>query len=539
MDAYLLSFNPEANVADQWDFGLLRDVLEDSGFTIYGGNTIKSGTERAVIVIPARHNAEHIDAINKWLSHIEHVVLFLLGDEEAEFPVEKIVHPSIHIWAQNPHMGKHDAYNKLGTGYPAHMRSVLPKTLEKKKDIMFAGQVTHPRRRELIDVLVDMSMGNSGIRIVKTGGFTQGETPAEYFKHLSETKIAPAPSGAIIPDSFRLFEALECMAIPVADQKTPDGTVLHNYWDWLFGEDTPFPKVTEWDRLFGLRDELLADWPRNMHQQTAWWLMYKRNIKNKILEQLGIKLGCNCGEITVIIPTSVLPSHPSTEIIEQTIRDVRVHLPDVEIILQIDGLRPEQVDRKEAYDEYKTQVLWKCLHEWKNVLPVVFDELYHQSGMLKKTLELVKTPLLLYVEGDAPLTPDRKIDWFKCINLIMDGEATTIRFHHENVIPKEHEGLMIGGPKDGFIKTYQWSQRPHLSTVQYYSDVVLPSLPERSFIEDTMHGVVANDWYDKGMLGWFKHRLWIYHPNKNIQRSYTTDGRQGEKKFTSDDEVGL
>lgn len=242
-------------------------------------------------------------------------------------------------------------------------------------------------------------------------------------------------------------------------------------------------------------------------------------------------------KITVVIPTSVLPSHPDTTIIDQTIHDVRVHLPDVEIILQIDGLRDEQIDRKEDYDKYKTQILWKCLHEWNDVLPVVFDELHHQSGMLRETIELIRTPLMLYVEGDAPLTPDRPIDWAKCMMFIFDGHANTIRFHHENVIPTEHEGLMLGNADNGFIQTYQWSQRPHLSSVLYYKDVVLPTLPHASFIEDTFHGAVTNDWYDYGRIGWNKHRLWIYHPTGGIQRSYTTDGRQGTRKYTSDDEA--
>lgn len=243
-------------------------------------------------------------------------------------------------------------------------------------------------------------------------------------------------------------------------------------------------------------------------------------------------------EITVVIPTSVLPSHPNTKIIDETIAGVRAHL-DCDIILQIDGLRDEQIDRKNDYDEYKTKVLWKCLHEYKNVTPFIFDELHHQSDMMRETIDMIRTPLLLYVEGDCPLTPDKNIDWQKCIDFIMEGHANTIRFHHENEIPKEHEGLMIGQLDNGFRKTYQWSQRPHLSVVNYYKEVVLPKIPSKSFIEDTFHGVVMNDWYKDGKLGWYKHRLWIYHPNKGIQRSYTTDGRQGGLKFTSDDKVGI
>ena len=240
-------------------------------------------------------------------------------------------------------------------------------------------------------------------------------------------------------------------------------------------------------------------------------------------------------DITVVLVTSVLPSHPSTEIIDETITSIRHHLPESEIILQVDGLRKEQQDRKQAYDEYKTRILYKCLHEWQNVLPIVFDEHYHQSGMMRKTIDLIKTPMLLYVEGDAPLTEDR-IRWDRCLDMINSGEANTIRFHFEAQIPEPHKHLMLK-TKGDFLQTIQWSQRPHISTVVYYRDVVLPNTEGRNFIEDTFHGKVQQDFHADGMHGWFKHRLWIYHPSGNIKRSYHLDGRAGGRKFTSDDEA--
>lgn len=246
----------------------------------------------------------------------------------------------------------------------------------------------------------------------------------------------------------------------------------------------------------------------------------------------------NKQDITVIIPTSVLPSHPDTRVIDETINSIRHHLPDSEIMLQIDGLRDEQADRQADYDEYKNKVLWKCLHDWTNVLPIVFDKHSHQTDMLKETMPKVKTSLLLYIEGDAPLVTDLEIDWDKCLDFIYSGQANTIRFHFEGVIPKEHEGLMLGS-KNGFMKTVQWSQRPHLSTVDYYKDIVMPTLKPTFFIEDTFHGVVMNDWNDKGKIGWNRHRLWIYYPDggNNIKRSYHLDGRENTRKFTTDDEI--
>lgn len=240
--------------------------------------------------------------------------------------------------------------------------------------------------------------------------------------------------------------------------------------------------------------------------------------------------------ITVILVSSVLPSHPSSEIIDKTISSIRHHLPNAEIILQLDGLREEQLDRKDDYDAYKRLVLWKSLHEWKNVLPVVFEEHSHQTNMMKATIDKINTPLLLYVEADCPLLVDQAIDWEECTELIMSGDANTVRFHFEKEVPRGHNHLMLE-KKGNFLQTIQWSQRPHLSSVVYYRDTILPTVKDKFFIEDTFHGQIQNDYNDYGMLGWMKHRLWIYHPEGFIKRSTHLDGRSGGRKFTTDDEA--
>jgi hypothetical protein len=169
------------------------------------------------------------------------------------------------------------------------------------------------------------------------------------------------------------------------------------------------------------------------------------------------------------------------------------------------------------------------LHEWKNVLPIIFDEHSHQTTMMKKTIDLIKTPIMLYVEGDAPITGDRHIHWDECLDMLEFGKANTIRFHFEASIPPDHRHLMLK-QRGNFLKTIQWSQRPHLSRVDYYREEVLRVSDEKTFIEDKFHGVVQDD-------GWIKHKLWIYHPEGDIKRSYHLDGREGGRKFTTDDDA--
>lgn len=287
MRAYFLSLKPQTPCNDYWDYGMMTDLIKGklwrpSGFPdidiVECSELPKDDT--AIVVIPARHHADMVTEINNQINRINHVVLFLMGDEEAEFPVEKISHPSIRIWVQNPHPGRHDSYRKLGTGYPGQIHNYIGE-YDKDVDIFFAGQITHQRRAEL----VESTQGMTNIRLIPTKGFTQGVGHSEYYEYMQRAKIAPAPSGAVIPDSFRLFEALECGALVIADERTPNGEVVH-YWDWLFEAPTPFPHVTNWDRLPTLSKEMLEDYPDNLHKQTAWWIKYKRQLSYWLLEDL-------------------------------------------------------------------------------------------------------------------------------------------------------------------------------------------------------------------------------------------------------------
>jgi len=242
-------------------------------------------------------------------------------------------------------------------------------------------------------------------------------------------------------------------------------------------------------------------------------------------------------DITFIVPTSVLVTHPDTAIIDQVIGSIRQYFPDNEIILQVDGLREEQKHRKEQYDEYKNRILWKSLHEYNNVLPIIFDEHSHQSTMMERTIDIINTPLMFYVEGDIAFKDDLDIEWDEVVSMLASERAYTVRFYTFNKsIEKSHKRLML--EQDGnFIKTFQWSQQPHLSYVSYYRDVVLPNTTPKLFIEDKFYGKVFSDCHETKDR-WDEHRLWLYNPpKKDIRIVDNLDGRKNLRKFTSDDEA--
>lgn len=238
--------------------------------------------------------------------------------------------------------------------------------------------------------------------------------------------------------------------------------------------------------------------------------------------------------ITGVVVTSPIPSHPDTHIIDETMSTIRTHLPTEEIIICIDGIREEQEHYRKNYQEYIRRLLWKCNNEW-NATPLLFEEHSHQAIMTKKALQLVKTPTILFVEHDTPLTPDRSIPFEKLINDVRSGKANVIRLHHEALVLDVHRHLMIGEPEDGLWATYQWSQRPAIYSTEYFKHILETyfSPGANSFIEDRMYGVLEEAYLQRGKAGWNEHKVYLYYPGGDIKRSYHLDGREGGEKFDS------
>lgn len=279
---YCLSLN-ESNVLEQWDSGFVLDMFADLGYEIWSVKQLPK-CEQAIVLLPARHHAGLEAQVQIELDKINNCVFFALGDEEASFKIEQI--QANHIWVQNPRPGRHENYHRLGTGYPPQLKTRLKEQEPKFNEVFFSGQITHDRRREMWKHLEQYSLSSDGAEIYRTQGFTQGMPHQEYYQKMARAKVVPCPSGAVVPDSFRLFEALECMAIPIADEVNPSGTI-HGYWDWLFNQTTPFPKIVHWHEVNDKIQESLQNYDSLVQKQTCWWLKYKRDFKLTIKEQLN------------------------------------------------------------------------------------------------------------------------------------------------------------------------------------------------------------------------------------------------------------
>jgi hypothetical protein len=279
---FLYSIKKEDCAADKWDYGLLKEIFDKNN--IEQTRVVElPNTKKAFVVIPGPQNIGHEQKINEELKKIEKVVLFITGDEEGLFDIKTIKHKNIDIWIQYPHP-KHEKYNKLPLGVPQHLKNNVPEYDKKIYDIYFGGQITHVRRQQLSEVMPTLK--NSLYR--PTDGFSKGDNPKEYYKNLLSSKICPAPSGAVVVDSFRFYEALEMLSLPIADLRDSKNSITNFYYNMF--EMMPIKSVIDWYELPGILEKILKDYPNNMHEVVAWWIKCKRDLSIKIMRQINAKI---------------------------------------------------------------------------------------------------------------------------------------------------------------------------------------------------------------------------------------------------------
>jgi hypothetical protein len=279
-NAYLYSHDGQDYANDKWDYGLLKEIFDKYEVDQIRVTEIPSG-DKAFVVIPGPQTAGNEELLSNELNKLSRVVLFINGDENARFDVSKIRHPNIEIWIQYPHE-KHSEYNKMPIGVPQHLKDNLPPYKTKEYDVYFGGQITHQRRRELADVMPKLK--NSLYK--PTAGFSQGDKPKDYYLKLASAKIAPCPSGAAVIDTFRFFEAIELLTLPVADTIDPKG-IETKFYAKMFGLPLPFNEVSSWSEIEKLIPTLLNRYPENLHQVVSWWIKYKRDLGIKIMRQIN------------------------------------------------------------------------------------------------------------------------------------------------------------------------------------------------------------------------------------------------------------
>lgn len=280
---------------DQWDQTLVRLLLTNRLYPTGWEFTATEGdvwpdAEGLVLVFPGRYYVDRAEEIRDALARYRWALIIKTGDEEDAFDIAPLAaDPRRRVWIQTPRIDRihPDEVRFMPLGFSPHFVDLPADPPDKTTTVFLSAQKNHDRRRRAFDALAVREDDEMFVR--PTPGFTQGLDPEAYRDHMLAARIAPAPAGVVSPCSFRLFEALESHAIPIADDVSP-AYDSQGYWSKML-PDAPIPVIRDYESLVGWVDDLLASYPANANRIAAWWFREKRRWALNLDEDLKGLIG--------------------------------------------------------------------------------------------------------------------------------------------------------------------------------------------------------------------------------------------------------
>ena len=232
-----------------WDQTMLTDLFDRKLWTPAGGRRFQhmdsfdahNPSEGAVVITPGRMEPD-ADWINEHIEPWPWVLVVVTSDEEARFPWQQFRHPNMKVWVQTPDGGTPDGTLPVGYTPGTIEQAAKHASVDRAWDWFFAGQITHPRRHQMVEAFKDVPRG----AILGTEMFADGIDHDEFMAELCDTKIAPCPGGPVCPDTFRLWEALQAGCVPLVDLEAGERD-RGDYWNHLLGDDAALEFVTDWE----------------------------------------------------------------------------------------------------------------------------------------------------------------------------------------------------------------------------------------------------------------------------------------------------
>jgi len=103
----------------------------------------------------------------------------------------------------------------------------------------------------------------------------------EMSKILTSTEFIPCPNGFVHPETYRLYEALECGCIPIVEN-------AYKYYDRLF-PNNPFIKVDMWIEAKPVVREWNDDQIKQKREECrTWWSQYKKQLQEFTANKINL-----------------------------------------------------------------------------------------------------------------------------------------------------------------------------------------------------------------------------------------------------------
>lgn len=257
--------------SDKWIYEILNKIKYT---TIIDENSLN---DEDVLIIVDSSPEKKVKLYEKLKLICSTILLFHLGDETGSYDLSQIYDKCTYVFrtfCSNKYF-KNTKVKCIPIGYKSGI-------INKKKGVRkykwaFTGTPHKSSRHDLLFQLSNIKP----FFCHKTEKFNKKIILVDEMSDvLSATEFIPCPNGFFHPDTYRLYEALECGCIPIVED-------TYKYYDRLY-PNNPFIKVSKWKDAQTIIKNWKSDQVKEKQEEcNKWWRSYKNDlqefVKNKII----------------------------------------------------------------------------------------------------------------------------------------------------------------------------------------------------------------------------------------------------------------
>ena len=261
------------NNSDKWIYKILNKVEFKN---IKNENELENGD---ILIIIDSSVEKKIELYSKLRLICSKLFLIHLGDEKGLHNLDSIYDNCNFVWRT---FCTNRFFNKKNIScFPIGYKSgVLLKNSDKDRKYKWSFLGT-PHKSSRHDLLFQLS-GIEPSYCYKTKQFNEKIIETDEMNDiLSSTIFSPCPNGFVHPETYRLYEALECECIPVVQN-------TYKYYDRLF-PGNPFVKIDKWVEA----KRIIETWNNNQIKEKQeeckiWWNNFQQELQKTILEKINL-----------------------------------------------------------------------------------------------------------------------------------------------------------------------------------------------------------------------------------------------------------
>ena len=194
---------------------------------------------------------------------------------------------------------------------------------------------------------------------------------------------------------------------------------------------------------------------------------------------------------TVMITASHIKSHPSIDFIKKTMESLNYIgiKSDTPIILAHDG--SDAVKYNKYFENLKEYVKDK-----PNVEIIRKETNGKLTASVRNAFKSVKTPYILVIQHDLPFVREFSID--KVIEDMKNNPGIKyVRFNKRKTTKRDFDngwgfGKQLEGGNYTYTRTPGWSDNNHVTSSDYYRNIVLKEARDGGFMEEDLNGKVVD-----------------------------------------------